>query len=165
MLCLIIFAYILWCYIFIRFMFVFIKYILMIVRTYAPIHQNVVNVVALDLSFNLIMLAHDWAPVSIWWAMMSQGTCTEVFCAVLPFLLCTWLATKQYWGFRWSNNASTVNSVVVSHVSKTATGAYWWQQKMIEDVVLWCYSTAETVSLPWVHCSLGFHNTGWSSTQ
>lgn len=58
-----------------------------------------------------------------------------------PNHACSWLGT---WLKQSSNSgvsveaivASTVNSVVVSHVSKkTATGAYWWQpEKKIEDV-------------------------------
>ena len=87
----------------IRFIFVFITYISLIMCKYAPIHQTVVNVVALDLGFNLIMLAHDWAR-----GLQSSNSGVSVEAIV----------------------ASTVNSVVVSHVSKkTATGAYWWQPK------------------------------------
>ena len=117
----------------IRFIFVFITYISLIMCKYAPIHQPVVNVVALDLGFNLIMLAHDWAR-----GLQSSNSGVSVEAIV----------------------ASTVNSVVVSHVSKkTATGAYWWQPKKDRRCkcrAKRCYSAAERGSLPWVHCTFWF---------
>ena len=75
----------------IRFIFVFITYISLIMCKYAPIHQTVVNVVALDLGFNLIRLAHDWAR-----GLQSSNSGVSVEAIA----------------------ASTVNSVVVSHVSR-----------------------------------------------